>query len=124
MQRKSDKLSGGAKKCCLVLFCLLSLGCSLYLILKSFSSSNDKTLMVAPINVPLHSANGGDYDTRSPLLLTKAEFQRIEQFSRYMDSLNSSVSGKRIRDSLLLSRPGLMDSIQVLKRLFQLQTSK
>jgi hypothetical protein len=124
MQRRSDKLSASAKKYCLVLCCLLSVGCSLYLILKNFSSSNDKALMVAPINVPLHSTNAGDHNTYSPLLITKAEFQRIERFRRYMDSLNSSVSGKRVRDSILLSRPQLMDSIQVLERLFQLQNSK
>ena len=124
MQRKTARLSHKAKMYCLLLFCLLSVGCSLYLILESFAGTSKKNLGLAPINVPVHAAQSGEEDTRSFLLITKKEFERIEQFRLYLDSLGRSDTGMKIRDSLLSLRPGLMDSIRAVERLYQLQDSK
>lgn len=124
MQRKTARLSHKAKMYCLLLFCLLSVGCSLYLILESLASTSKKNLGLAPINIPEHAAQSGEEDTRSIRLITKREFERIERFRHYLDSLGRSATGMKIRDSLLSLRPGLMDSIRVVERLYQLQTSK
>jgi len=47
-----------------------------------------------------------------------AFIRRIENFKRYLDSLDHTESGKRIRDSLLLRRPGLLDSIQQIETIY------
>lgn len=124
MQRKTEGLSPKAKKYCLLLFCLLSVGCSLYLIIESFIGTSKKNIGVAPIDVPVHAAQNGEKYTRSFLLITKKEFERIARFHHYVDSLGRSAAGIKIRDSLLSLRPGLMDSIRVVEKLYQLQTSK
>jgi hypothetical protein len=124
MQRKTNGLSLQARKYSLLLFCILSVGCSLYLIAESFTGSSNKNLIVAPIHVPLHSTKTGEENSHSFLLITKKEFEKIEKFRRYVDSLGGSASGIKIRDSLLSLRPGLMDSIRVIEKLYQLQTSK
>jgi hypothetical protein len=124
MQRRTEGLSQKAKKWCLTLFCLFSVGCSLYLIIESFTGTSKQNLGVASINVPTHSAQTGDEATRSFLLITKKEVEKIERFRHYLDSLRRSASGVKIRDSLLSVRPGLMDSIRVIEKLYELQASK
>ena len=44
--------------------------------------------------------------------------QRLEAFEHYMDSLSSSTSGRKLRDSILAARPGLLDSIRHVKSLY------
>lgn len=124
MQCKTEGLSRKAKKRCLTLFCLFSVGCSLYLIIESFTRTSKQNLGVAPINVPMHSTQTGDEGTRSLLLMTKKEVEKIERFRHYLDSLGRSASGVKIRDSLLSLRHGLMDSMRVIEKLYELQTSK
>jgi hypothetical protein len=124
LQGKSERLSNRVKKCWLMAFCLLSVGSSLYMGIKSFGGGNNKTLIVTPINVPVHSSPSVDKSTHSFLIITKDEIRKIERFRLYMDSLGRSLAGKKTRDSILLSRPGLMDSIRVVESLYQLQSSK
>lgn len=124
MQRKTNRLSIKAKKYSLVLFCTLSVGCSMYLIIGSFAGSATKDFNVASIHVPVHSTQTGEETSRSPLLITKKEFEKIERFRQYVDSLGGSAAGMEVRDSLLSLRPGLMDSIRVIENLYQLQNSK
>ena len=124
MQRKTNGLSLRTRKYSLVLFCLLSVGCSVYVILESLRHNTTKNFGVAPIHVPIHSTETGDEATRSPLLITKKEFERIERFRDYVDSLGRSATGTKIRDSMLSLRPGLMESIRVIENLYQLQNAK
>lgn len=124
MQQKTNRLSPKRKKYSLVLFCALSVGCSMYLIIGSFAGSASKDFNVASIHVPVHSTQTGEETTRSFLLITRKEFERIEQFRQYVDSLGGSAAGMKVRDSLLSLRPGLMDSIRVIENLYQLQNAK
>jgi hypothetical protein len=124
LQRKTEILSPGAKKYGLALFCLLSMGGSFYLVRESFSPGDQRPLFASPIPPSLHYRKTGEESTRSFLLITKDEFQRMKRFRHYIDSLSRSASGQITRDSLLSLRPGLMDSLQVIERLYQLQSSK
>src|SRR5579875_3282550 len=101
MQRKTNRLSLKKRKYSLVLFCLLSVGCSLYLIVENFTGPSNKNFGVAPIHVPVHSTGTGEEVTRSFLLITRKEFERIERFGHYVDSLGRSAEGMKIRDSIL-----------------------
>jgi hypothetical protein len=124
MQRKTEKLSCSAKKYCLLLFCMVSVGCSFYLLTACLRHNTGRDLRISSINVPVHSTESGEENTRSFLLITKKEFQRIERFRRYLDSLGRSERGKILRDRILFTRPGLMDSIRVVEKLYQLQSIK
>lgn len=124
MRRKTESLSCKWVKYCLLLFCLVSLGCSLYLVVRSFRGSGKTSLHVTSIDVPVNTTKTGEEETSRFLTITKAEFQRIERFKRYLDSLGGSQNGKRLRKNILLSRPGLMDSIRFVEKLYQLQSPK
>ena len=50
--------------------------------------------------------------------------EKIKLFRIYMDSLNGSSSGQLVYDSILLARPGLMDSIKLLEEKFNQQQKK
>lgn len=47
-----------------------------------------------------------------------AEIGEIERFSRYMDSLSQTAGGKRIYDSICKARPGLLDSVAAVERIY------
>lgn len=124
LQRKTNKLSSSTKKYCLLLFCFLSVTCSIWLIVQSFDGTKTKRLIVVPISVPAHPVETGEEKLRSYAMITRKEFLRLERFRRYMDSLGGSLSGLRIRDSMLLARPKLMDSIRLIEYLYRLQSPK
>lgn len=124
MQQKTEKFSLKARKWGLLLFCCLSAGCSLYLVVESLRSNKKPVLAPSLIQVPIHSTRTGEENTQSILLITKGEYQKIERFRLYVDSLGRSPQGAATRDSLLFHRPGLMDSIRAIENLYRLQTQK
>jgi hypothetical protein len=124
LQHQSEKFSCRTKKYSLLLFCVVSVGSSLYVFMEGFHDSTPKNIPIAQINVPLHAVESGKENISSFLLITRGEFNRIEKFSRYIDSLGLSKEGRRLRDSILSYRPGLMDSIGIIKKIYQSQSLK
>ena len=124
MRRKTEFLSHRQIKYLLLLFCFVSVGGSLYLAVKGFHGNDKRSLFVTPIDVPVHSTKTGEEAIMPFLTITKNEVERIERFKRYIDSLSQTESGRKIKTQFLLSRPGLMDSIEALQKLYQLQSSK
>ncbi len=47
-----------------------------------------------------------------------AYIRHIERYKGYLDSLSHTPSGRRIRDSILIRRPGLIDSIQKIEIIY------
>ncbi|RYZ25594.1 MAG: hypothetical protein EOO10_17870 [Chitinophagaceae bacterium] len=124
MHRKTEHLSSSAKRICLLLFCTVTLGCSLFTMVKSFQGNRQVKALVTPIHVPAHAAETGDKHTYGFQPLRKDEIQRIELFKDYINGLHKTEGGKLLRDSILLARPGLMDSIRIVEELYQLQSSQ
>lgn len=122
MQRQMECLSGRGKLIALFLFCLVAGSLSIYLIVSSLSGKSSASVSVSRIKAPLHTGKTGDENTRSAIVITKQEYQRIERFRHYMDSLARSPSGKPLYDSILKQRPGLMDSVAFIENLYQSQT--
>lgn len=123
MQRQMERLSGKGKLIALSLFCLISGSLSIYLIASSMmGKSSTGTISVSRIKAPLYTGKAGDENTRSATVITKQEYQRIERFRHYMDSLARSPSGKLLHDSILKQRPGLMDSVAFIENVYQSQT--
>ncbi|MET6998669.1 hypothetical protein [Chitinophaga defluvii] len=73
---------------------------------------------ITPIKKPAH-ATGMDSSQIMIPHLSDAEYKRIGRFRLYMDSLARSPTGKRIYDSIIHHRPGLMDSIGYIEKYYR-----
>jgi hypothetical protein len=124
LQRKTEGLTGRAKKYLLALFCLLSGGYSLYLSADSLMHHKARSFSVTPLSIPKHTGQAGDENLLPAIAVTLEEYKKLERFRRYMDSLVQSPSGKKTLDSILFSHPGLMDSIRLIENIYQLQSPK
>ena len=122
MQKQTERLSGNGKLIVLSLFCLVAGSLSIYLIATSLMGYPAVSIKISSIKAPLYSARSVDHDTKSSIIITREEYQRIEHFRHYMDSLATSSSGKPIYDSILKQRPGLMDSVAFIENIYQSQT--
>jgi len=98
----------------LVLFILFGSGCSIYLIVRAISSEIKTMVPVSQIKKPAHVTETGETDNTS-VQETAMEYVRVKQFRLYMDSLARSPSGRIIYDSIIRSRPGLMDSVRFIE---------
>jgi hypothetical protein len=126
----ADMMSAGTKrisskrlKIFLVAFCLFSGGFSIYLVTEAILKPDEKqpAFKIDQMNVPKYYDRNGDDYFQADEFVDKETYQRIESFEKYMDSLQQSVSGRKTRDSILLVRPGLMDSVKMLKEIYHSQ---
>jgi hypothetical protein len=110
-------------KILLVLFCMLGGGYSVYLFAAAIlgSEKEQQRLKIEHVNVPKYYDQGGDDEFKTEHYVDEEIFQQIQSFEKFMDSLRHSESGRKIHDSILLARPGLADSIQMLKEIYQSQ---
>lgn len=56
--------------------------------------------------------------------LLSREYQKIKDFNKYMDSLANTAAGRKVRDSILDARPGLLDSIVSLEAYYRYKLNK
>lgn len=102
----------------LFIFILFTGGCSIYLIVTSFSGNTAKNITVIPIIKPTSSVPLKENDIELHPIISKAELEKIIRFRRYMDSLGRSPTGKKMHDSIVLYRPGLLDSLLILENYY------
>lgn len=95
----------------LALFVLLAGGYNSYLMFGSFQGTGEKVFSIFPIQKPSLFNKTGEILSDTLQQLPSGEYERIHRFRAYMDSLAQSPSGKLLYDSILLHRPGLMDSV-------------
>jgi hypothetical protein len=108
MDKLFNHLSARSQKITLIGACLVMVLYSTAVI--AFSFSKARTLMTKPSSAiqPLSIIKSGN-----PMPVgVPAYIGRIERFKDYLDSLSHTLDGRRIRDSILERRPGLLDSIQ------------
>ncbi|MBS1511637.1 MAG: hypothetical protein JST86_12400 [Bacteroidetes bacterium] len=123
MQRNSERFSLRTKKYFTIIIVLLASLYSLYIIASSIIQKPKKGYSISKIHVPKYTTKTGEEKTLSNSLIPEKEYYKIIRFHQYIDSLNQTTKGKRIADSILLKRPGLMDSTFQLKKLYELQQS-
>ncbi|GAB2821321.1 hypothetical protein [Ferruginibacter profundus] len=121
MQRSSERFSVRAKKYVTAIVVLLGSLYSLYIIASSIIQKPKKAYRIATIHIPAYATKTGEEKLFSNNLIPEKEYNKIICFHLYIDSLNQTTKGKRIADSILLKRPGLMDSTFQLKKLYELQ---
>ena len=123
MQRNAERLSTKRKAIILSIFCLCTGGFSFFFIAKSLTSNN-----IVSFNVTQFKSSrlpkAGDELNKPLVIITKEEYDKIERFRDYIDSLAVSPSGKKIYNGILTGRPGLIDSIILLENIYQSQIKK
>ncbi|MDQ2753709.1 MAG: hypothetical protein M3R72_11870 [Bacteroidota bacterium] len=108
LQKKTEKYSKNKKKVFLMLFCFVFVSESTLIVINSFQKNNIALYTIAPIKIP-RLTNGQNINPE----LTNGEFKRIEQFRHYLDS------NVIFRDSVLTSRPHLIDTLNYLQQIYK-----
>jgi hypothetical protein len=124
MGRRTQHLSRNTLLLLLLTFTALVGSYSIYLIGQSFSGNQANAFSVTSIKKPGHVLQTGDAASQPDMIVSKAYYQGIIRFSGYMDSLTRSLAGKATYDSIILNRPGLLDSIRFIEEIYQSQTKK
>lgn len=118
MQRQSERLTGRGKKTVLVLCCLLAAGYSLTVIIKGISKEKpvDMDIDVTPIRIPAEIKNMEVHGQDTQVM------ERIQLLRTYLDSLATTPAGRKKADSLMKARPGLIDSLYYVEKIYRSQS--
>jgi len=124
MQCHTERLSRNGKLIILSLFCVTAGSVSIYLIASSVTSHKASSFTVIHLKRTPYAVTAGDENTKALVIVSKAEYERIQRFRFYMDSLARSPSGKKVHDIIPIQRPGLMDSVLLIEKIYQSQYKK
>lgn len=121
LNHKAEKYSKRYKQICLALFCLLTGGSSIYIAVRAIENPPGK-LRIEKMSVPKYAMEG---DTISAFqfmpVFTEKQYHNIQQFKKCMDSLQTTKEGKIKHDSIMKTRPGLMDSVDFIEQGYRQQ---
>lgn len=119
LNRKTATCSPQRLKLGLFCFCTVSIGvCSLF-IFQGMKQKGKATLDITTIKIMLPVRSDPEKAG-----LSEEEWRRILGFGRMLDSLDTTVEGKRLKDSLMKADPALLDSLHFLKGIFYQQNKK
>ena len=124
MEHYTERLSVKWKLIVLFFFCLCSGGLSILFIARSLMNNQATSFHVTQGKIPQHMGKSGDEKTKAITIVTKEEYDKIQHFRKYMDSLARSPSGKELYNNIVIDRPGLMDSIILIENIYQSQNKK
>lgn len=99
-------------------FIVFTGGCSIYLIVNSFSGKPTKNITVISITKPANAIPLKEKPLELNEVISKKEFEKITSFRKYMDSLSRSPTGKKTYDSIVSDRPGLLDSLTIIENYY------
>jgi hypothetical protein len=121
LERKTAHLS--RKSWIVILFCFIVFtgGCSIYLIVNSLSGTVVSAITVNQISKPTNTVSFEETPMQLNATISKTEFEKMLRFRRYFDSLGRSPTGKKMHDSILQYRPGLLDSISIVEQYYHSQ---
>lgn len=114
LQKYSQRISTKRKKFGLLCMMLMSAGYAGLLIIKGIRGETNALPGIQQLSGPVET--GSNHSTHSHI--TGKDIQNIEKFQYLLDSLGKDAAGKRIVDSMLRSRPGLLDSARTLQQFF------
>ncbi len=111
-------------KLILIFFCVSAGGYSIYLIANSVFSPErkQKAFEIQQMDIPKHFNKTGDETVMPEVSIDEQTYLQIQDFRKYMDSLKLNRTNEY--DSILQTRPGLMDSVQVLEQIYLSQKQK
>lgn len=123
LQEKTARLAPNTLRYLVALFFISFTCISGYIIISSVKRKAP-ALSITPIRLPHTISNPQRETSRSSIIVTDNDYERLKRFREYMDSLHKTPPAKHVYDSILLNRSGLLDSIQQLEHLYHLQQSK
>nr|WP_199077425.1 hypothetical protein [Pedobacter sp. ASV19] len=115
MDARVNRLSGKAKMALLLAFSLLMISISVLVALTAVTGKRKIS-----IDTKLHLPHLEDHQQQPGTGLPVAVMGRIKRYKAYLDSLGTTATGQKTRDSLLRARPGLLDSIRSLEKVYEL----
>jgi len=118
LERKTSHFSRLNWIMILLCFTVFTTGCSIYLIVNSFSGNQNRNITITPITKPTNLVPTKEKPPQLNTIISKTKFEKIKGFRRYMDSLGRSPTGKKTHDSIVLNRPGLLDSLTILENYY------
>jgi hypothetical protein len=119
MDKRVNHLSEKGRKNIFYIFCTISFLSCAYLVVKPFmTSQKNNTVQIETIKFPKHS-NKINESIEITTSISKKQYNRIQAFKMYMDSLAANASC--VYDSVLLEHPGLMDSIKLFEEFYYFQ---
>lgn len=121
LERETAHLSRKSWIVILICFIVFTSGCSIYVIVDSFSQTITNTISIVPITKPTNAKEPAGEMVKNNASISKIEYDRIIRFRRYMDSLGRSPTGKKTQDSIMQYRPGLLDSITIVENQYHSQ---
>lgn len=121
MQQWMERLSLRGKKVTVIAFCIVWSGYCFLILYRSFYNKKKTLFSITSIQQPAHITETGDLRIANDVIISATDYLQITQFRKYIDSLWPFPAGKRLADSILLNRPGLMDSIRQLEAIYKSQ---
>ena len=111
-------------KLILIFFCVSAGGYSIYLIANSVFSPErkQKSFEIQQMDIPKHFNKTGDETVMPEATIDEQTYLQIQDFRKYMDSLKLNRTNEY--DSILQARPGLIDSVQMLEKIYLSQKQK
>lgn len=108
----------------LVIFTLVTSGCSIYVMVDSFSKPRVSSIPITPFVKPTNTLQSHEKMDQLKVAISKGEYEKLVRFRRHMDSLGRSPTGKKIKDSINQNRPGLLDSLTLVEKYYHSQFKK
>jgi len=119
MHKIFSMMSIGNRKRIVILFCVLSFGFCLYLIVDALLKPSKESIGIEQIKKPKHFDKTGAEVIPTDNYVDDETYQNIQVYKHFLDSLKHKNSA--LYDSIQSQRPGLMDSILVLEQLYYSQ---
>ncbi|MDT0677047.1 hypothetical protein [Autumnicola musiva] len=115
MSNKTKSISKRALTIALVVFVSFTSSYCIYLGIHAITGkSKGNAFTVTSIKRPRHLTVSGDMEPTLPPV-SRRDYERIQKFRFYMDSLARSPSGRKLYDSIMANRPELMDSVRYIE---------
>ena len=118
LSRKAQTLNKRTIISILASYCVLCGTACIYIIIQALYEGNNK-IQIDHIRSPILVNTNDSIKFEKKVANTHGlEFQRIQLFKSYMDSLKSTENGKQLYDSIMIHRKGLLDSINQLDSIY------
>ncbi|MFV5692888.1 hypothetical protein ACM55K_12750 [Flavobacterium sp. LT1R49] len=121
LERKTAHLSGKSWIVILISFTLFTSSYCIYRIVAGFSQATTSSITITPITKPTNILQMRKQMIDSNLSISKIELESIVHFRQYIDSLGRSPTGKKLYDSIMQCRPGLLDSLSIVENQYHSQ---
>jgi hypothetical protein len=122
LTKRTSNLSSTKLKIIFLSFCASWFSVSMYFIWDAlWENGPEKRLNILHFKAPKNNVKDFELKPKESQLLTIQEYLEVIAFRKYMDSLKNH--DKKYHDSILLTRPGLMDSLTKLEQMYY-QTKK